>query len=136
MDRSRLGGQKTFNQMRRAKQQFDLKMHHRVEYRARFGPLRDPVLLGEVGEDRGPKNAPPMVLRSYVALRAPLPIEHRRFPRTVERRSPVELRDAAQVANHVAVSGKTQNRAIDRFLVFPAKEIFFFEIECPKKDKA
>src|SRR5208282_5071212 len=49
-------------------------------------------------------------------------------PRSVERRSPVDVRYLAELPNHVGFRRKPQNRTIDRRFVLPTENIIIMEI--------
>src|SRR5271155_5524830 len=104
-------------------------MPDRVKDRTFLGLFRDTILLRQIRQNRWPKCAPTIIFRADVAFHKPPPIEDGCFPRSVERWFPVYLGYLAELANHVAIRRKPQNRAVYRPLVLPAENIVVVEVD-------
>src|SRR5580704_3928318 len=110
-------------------------MPDRVKDRTFLGLFRDTILLRQIRQNRWPKCAPTVVFWADVAFHKPPPIEDGCFPRSVERRFPVYLGYLAELANHVAIRRKPQNRAVYRPLVLPTENVLVTEINWPYEIK-
>src|SRR5271165_2639057 len=103
-------------------------MPDRVKDGTLLGLFRNTVLFRQIRQDHWPECAPTVIFWADVSLHESPPVEDDRFPRSVERRSPVDVRYLAQLPNHAGFRREPQNRAIDRRFVLPTQNIIVMEI--------
>jgi len=110
-------------------------MPDRVKNGTFLGQVRETILLRQIRQERGPECAPTVIFWSNVAFGEAPPAKDRRFPGSVERRFPIDVGYAAELANHAGIRGKPQNGAIYRCFVLPTENVFLLEINWPYEIK-